>query len=195
MRTYWKNYFEKTDALIWVVDSADRLRTQDCRKELAGLLLEEVHLRIACLKTPLTASQRLMGASLLVLTNKADIEGSMSTDEIRKVRDPWCRGLPREGLTGVVPGFGRNQNAQLDHHSMQRYHRLQCAGRDQMGRRGRETKAFPLLTGNIWDERDFLAMSLAGQAGRRQKRLKSTWKFESSMYLPVFSDGNEIILE
>lgn len=42
LRTYWRNYFEKTDALIWVVDSADRLRTEDCREELAGLLLEEV---------------------------------------------------------------------------------------------------------------------------------------------------------
>ncbi|KAL8870046.1 MAG: hypothetical protein Q9174_003816 [Haloplaca sp. 1 TL-2023] len=68
LRTYWRNYFEKTDALIWVVDSADRLRIHDCRKELAGLLLEE----------------RLMGASLLVLANKTDIEGSMSVDGIRK---------------------------------------------------------------------------------------------------------------
>ncbi|KAL8804880.1 MAG: hypothetical protein Q9182_002282 [Xanthomendoza sp. 2 TL-2023] len=68
LRTYWRNYFEKTDALIWVVDVADRLRTEDCRKELAGLLLEE----------------RLMGASLLVLSNKTDIEGSMSNEEIRK---------------------------------------------------------------------------------------------------------------
>ncbi|KAL8841234.1 MAG: hypothetical protein Q9205_001936 [Flavoplaca limonia] len=68
LRTYWRNYFEKTDALIWVVDSADRLRTEDCRKELAGLLLEE----------------RLQGASLLVLSNKTDIAGSMSDEEIRK---------------------------------------------------------------------------------------------------------------
>lgn len=42
LRTYWRNYFEKTDALIWVVDSSDRLRTKDCKQELAGLLLEEV---------------------------------------------------------------------------------------------------------------------------------------------------------
>ncbi|KAL8804757.1 MAG: hypothetical protein Q9200_005686, partial [Gallowayella weberi] len=68
LRTYWRNYFEKTDALIWVVDAADRLRTEDCRKELAGLLLEE----------------RLMGASLLVFSNKTDIEGSMNNEEIRK---------------------------------------------------------------------------------------------------------------
>ena len=44
LRTYWKNYFEKTDALIWVVDATDRLRVEDCRLELAGLLLEEVWL-------------------------------------------------------------------------------------------------------------------------------------------------------
>lgn len=42
LRSYWRNYFEKTDALIWVVDSTDRLRIQDCRDELKGLLQEEV---------------------------------------------------------------------------------------------------------------------------------------------------------
>lgn len=42
LRTYWRNYFEKTDTLIWVVDSTDRERIDDCRQELAGLLLEEV---------------------------------------------------------------------------------------------------------------------------------------------------------
>lgn len=41
LRTYWKNYFEKTDTLIWVVDSTDRERIDDCRRELEGLLLEE----------------------------------------------------------------------------------------------------------------------------------------------------------
>ncbi len=42
MRSYWRNYFESTDGLIWVVDSADRRRLQDCRQELDALLLEEV---------------------------------------------------------------------------------------------------------------------------------------------------------
>lgn len=42
LRSYWRNYFEKTDALIWVVDATDRLRIDDCRVELAGLLQEEV---------------------------------------------------------------------------------------------------------------------------------------------------------
>ncbi|KAI4099735.1 MAG: hypothetical protein L6R37_005845 [Teloschistes peruensis] len=84
LRTYWRNYFEKTDALIWVVDSADRGRILDCRQELAGLLLEEVHLMMIPDRASLTTIQRLMGASLLVLANKLDIEGSMSVEEIRK---------------------------------------------------------------------------------------------------------------
>ena len=38
------HYFEKTDALIWVVDTTDRLRLEECRHELHALLLEEVRL-------------------------------------------------------------------------------------------------------------------------------------------------------
>ncbi|KAL4956784.1 ADP-ribosylation factor family-domain-containing protein [Aspergillus filifer] len=68
LRSYWKNYFEKTDTLVWVVDATDRLRVEDCRDELAGLLLEE----------------RLMGASLLVFLNKTDVEGCMTQDEVRQ---------------------------------------------------------------------------------------------------------------
>ncbi|KAF7846528.1 hypothetical protein BT93_L4195 [Corymbia citriodora subsp. variegata] len=67
IRSYWRNYFEKTDALIWVVDATDRLRIEDCRAELRGLLKEE----------------RLSGASLLVFLNKIDIVGCMSREEVR----------------------------------------------------------------------------------------------------------------
>ena len=28
LRTYWRNYYEQTDALLWVVDSADVERMQ-----------------------------------------------------------------------------------------------------------------------------------------------------------------------
>ena len=54
LRSYWRNYFEATDGLIWVVDSADKRRLEDCRKELHTLLGEE----------------RLLGATLLVFANK-----------------------------------------------------------------------------------------------------------------------------
>lgn len=45
IRSYWRNYFEQTDGLVWVVDSADRLRLEDCKAELHELLQEEVKQR------------------------------------------------------------------------------------------------------------------------------------------------------
>jgi ADP-ribosylation factor-like protein 2 len=42
LRPYWRNYFEKTDALVWVVDSTDEQRMDDCRFELHNLLKQEV---------------------------------------------------------------------------------------------------------------------------------------------------------
>ncbi|XP_048502148.1 ADP-ribosylation factor-like protein 2 isoform X3 [Beta vulgaris subsp. vulgaris] len=42
IRAYWRNYFEQTDGLIWVVDSSDIRRLDDCRDELHNLLKEEV---------------------------------------------------------------------------------------------------------------------------------------------------------
>lgn len=67
IRSYWRNYFEQTDALVWVVDSADRLRLMDCKRELAQLLQEE----------------RLAGATLLVFANKQDIAGALTEIEIK----------------------------------------------------------------------------------------------------------------
>ncbi|GAA5870148.1 hypothetical protein JCM8547_006901 [Rhodosporidiobolus lusitaniae] len=71
LRPYWRNYFEQTDAVVWVVDSSDRARMGDCREELHGLLKEE----------------RLQGASLLVFANKQDIGGAMTVDEISSALD------------------------------------------------------------------------------------------------------------
>ncbi|KAJ9646029.1 hypothetical protein, variant [Exophiala oligosperma] len=69
IRSYWRNYFEKTDALIWVVDATDKLRIDDCKAELKGLLQEE----------------RLAGASLLVFLNKTDVAGGMDEQEVTRV--------------------------------------------------------------------------------------------------------------
>ena len=41
IRSYWRNYFEATDGLIWVIDSADKRRLADCKKELMSLLQQE----------------------------------------------------------------------------------------------------------------------------------------------------------
>ena len=105
LRAYWRNYFEQTEALVWVIDSADRLRMQECKQELHALLLEE----------------RLQGASLLVVANKQDLKGALREDEIREVLDldglkthTWrmvgCSAVTgehvEEGLTWVVDDVG-----------------------------------------------------------------------------------------
>ncbi|KAG9018816.1 hypothetical protein FRB90_009286 [Tulasnella sp. 427] len=41
LRPYWRNYFERTDALVWVVDSSDHMRMKDCKEELHSLLQED----------------------------------------------------------------------------------------------------------------------------------------------------------
>ena len=47
IRSYWRNYFEQTDGLVWVIDSADRRRMRDMVDELRGILMEEVRPRLA----------------------------------------------------------------------------------------------------------------------------------------------------
>jgi ADP-ribosylation factor-like protein 2 len=67
IRSYWRNYFEQTDGVIWVVDSSDKLRLEDTKEELHSLLRQE----------------KLMGATLLVFCNKQDIPGSLTPEQIR----------------------------------------------------------------------------------------------------------------
>jgi len=69
LRSYWRNYFESTDGLVWVVDSADKMRLEDCKAELHKLLQEE----------------RLGGASLLVFANKCDLPGALGAHEIKDI--------------------------------------------------------------------------------------------------------------
>ncbi len=38
LRALWRNYFEATDALVFVIDCADRRRVDECGAELAELL-------------------------------------------------------------------------------------------------------------------------------------------------------------
>ena len=42
IRSYWRHYFEQTDGLVWVVDSSDLRRLDDCKMYLDNLLKEEV---------------------------------------------------------------------------------------------------------------------------------------------------------
>lgn len=71
LRAYWRNYFESSDGLVWVVDSNDAGRLLDCKRELHALLLEE----------------RLAGASLLIFLNKQDIPTALKPEEVAELLD------------------------------------------------------------------------------------------------------------
>lgn len=90
LRAYWRNYFESTDVLVWVVDSADARRLQDCAQELANLLREE----------------RLAGATLLVLANKQDVVGALTPDRIQQVLGLGAMGRRHWKVVGCSAATG-----------------------------------------------------------------------------------------
>ena len=71
IRSYWRNYFEATEAIIWVVDSGDKVRLNDCKEELHKLLLTE----------------KLAGATLLIFCNKQDLPGALKPKDISEFLD------------------------------------------------------------------------------------------------------------
>ncbi|EJK46864.1 hypothetical protein THAOC_34451 [Thalassiosira oceanica] len=68
IRPYWRNYFDKSDALCYVVDSSDEVRLKESAEELEGLLEEE----------------KLRGVPLLVLANKQDLLSALTSEEIEE---------------------------------------------------------------------------------------------------------------
>mmetsp|Transcript_44805 Transcript_44805/g.103643 ORF Transcript_44805/g.103643 Transcript_44805/m.103643 type:complete len:182 (+) Transcript_44805:87-632(+) len=66
IRPYWGNYFESSDALVYVIDSSDRRRLEETGTELRELLAED----------------KLGGIPLLVFANKQDLLQATPADEI-----------------------------------------------------------------------------------------------------------------
>lgn len=93
IRPYWRNYFDRTDALIYVIDSADKNRLGESSLELKELLEEA----------------KLASVPVMVFANKQDLVGAATADEISEelgltsVRDrAWhiqaCSAKEGEGL-------------------------------------------------------------------------------------------------
>ena len=66
LRSYWASYYDKINAIVWVIDSADTRRLAETGFELAELLQEE----------------KLAGVPILVLANKQDLATAKDPDEI-----------------------------------------------------------------------------------------------------------------
>ncbi|KRZ45170.1 ADP-ribosylation factor-like protein 1, partial [Trichinella pseudospiralis] len=68
IRPYWRCYYSNTDAVIYVVDSADKDRVGISKQELVSMLEEE----------------ELKNAILVILANKQDIPGCLSVTEVHR---------------------------------------------------------------------------------------------------------------
>ncbi|XP_004370145.2 LOW QUALITY PROTEIN: ADP-ribosylation factor-like protein 3 [Trichechus manatus latirostris] len=106
IRPYWRNYFENTDILIYVIDSADRKRFEETGQELAELLEEE---KLSCVP-------------VLVFANKQDLLTAAPASEIAEglnlhtIRDRvWqiqsCSALTGEGVQDGMNWVCKNVNA------------------------------------------------------------------------------------
>eukprot|EP00756_Hemistasia_phaeocysticola_P005712 Hpha_TRINITY_DN13464_c0_g1::TRINITY_DN13464_c0_g1_i1::g.130928::m.130928/K07944/ARL3; ADP-ribosylation factor-like protein 3 len=90
LRPYWADYYAEADAIVFVVDSADRYRLEQCGVELE-LLLQR---------------QELAALPLLVLANKQDLLAALPASDIaealnlRAVRDREWQIQPSSAKTG-----------------------------------------------------------------------------------------------
>ena len=90
IRPYWRNYFESTDGIIYVIDSADRRRMEETGIELQQIIDEE----------------KLSGVPLLIYANKQDLLNSLSSSEItaglnlHAIRDRQWQIVPCSAKTG-----------------------------------------------------------------------------------------------
>jgi len=66
IRPYWKNYYDNTAGMVFVVDSSDEERLTECIEELQALLAEE----------------GLQKVPLLVYANKQDLQFALEAEEI-----------------------------------------------------------------------------------------------------------------
>ena len=100
IREYWKYYYEKVDALIYVVDASDEARIDECNESFQSLLKDE----------------KLDKVPVLAYGNKADLNNCLGPDEIIEKlqmnditgRD-WslyaCSALKGTGVKDGINGF------------------------------------------------------------------------------------------
>jgi ADP-ribosylation factor-like protein 3 len=69
IRPYWKNYYENTDGLVYVVDSSDEVRLKECSETLQELLSED----------------NLQKVPLLVFANKQDLTFALDAEQVNLI--------------------------------------------------------------------------------------------------------------
>ncbi|XP_069367908.1 ADP-ribosylation factor-like protein 14 [Paralichthys olivaceus] len=67
MREHWRSFHQDAAAVVFVVDSSDRTRLEEARRELDKTL----------------RSEQLTGRPLILLANKQDVNGALTVTEIK----------------------------------------------------------------------------------------------------------------
>eukprot|EP00040_Diaphanoeca_grandis_P032223 m.194869 g.194869 ORF g.194869 m.194869 type:complete len:193 (+) comp32543_c0_seq1:93-671(+) len=94
-RRVWKNYFPAIDAIVFIVDAADRDRFAEAKLEIDGLLSDDA----------------ISDCPMLILGNKIDIPGAAPEDELKAIL----------GLNGQTTGKGNVPRAELSGRPMEVY--------------------------------------------------------------------------
>ncbi|NXX36721.1 ARL14 protein, partial [Nicator chloris] len=68
MREFWSNFLEDTDALLYVVDSSDKRRLEESRREFELMLKND----------------SIKNVPVVVLANKQDLPGALNAEEITR---------------------------------------------------------------------------------------------------------------
>lgn len=157
---------------------------EDCRRELAGLLLEEVSQDTATVakQEELTRyrEQRLAGASLLVFANKQDIRGSLTSEEIAEVSRETLRTARRPadistfGVAGAAarPAYVPHVPHPAVLSKVRRRRGSEDPRRPGLGRQGGRTARV------LWERRRHAARRDAGRGGRA--RVSRAWTRSSA---------------
>lgn len=105
IRPYWKNYFENTDALIYVIDCSDRKRLVETGNEFAELLADE----------------KLRDVPIMIFANKQDLANVLKLSEVAeaiglvKLKDrTWqiqeCSALEGTGIKVNIYGITKSKH-------------------------------------------------------------------------------------
>jgi len=96
VRVLWTDYFVETDAVVFVIDSADSDRFNEAKEELFALLTDKV----------------LQSIPFLILGNKSDIKTSLSCEELinslnlNKLSEENCKRQLEVFKCSVIEGTG-----------------------------------------------------------------------------------------
>lgn len=93
-RSFWRNYFETSDVLIWVIDSTNRDKLEESRKELETLL----------------QTDRMQSTPLLIIATKQDCPEPLSLQEVSSFLG--CTNDPRRQWNAI--SCGNNDFSQLE---------------------------------------------------------------------------------